>query len=479
MNIFESMAHALLAEHGRRLFRRDFTHSSSYGFETTFWKIALLCYGKDFYKLPQKMNLPLPAREPTTFAFPAFTVEGSMHLGIPLPELLLYPTVSGYNHRYTPIHLGTGLLLFGGSYEEADELLQVDFMKKLWPLGRKPEEFSSQTVINPFKPEDVGRKPYDIRLFWKGENGDHFHLFDELGSALWFPTEYVERGVTNVSTELWFHSIYILANLDARFSNLRASAARRQLHATAIGKRHTYSYLAKYIRFTSKNSADSYIRGSDKGVAAVAACFRADADPETMAIGLRILATSKSETLDNAYRYIGRALTYEDLALLAPQHALTILRSVHFDIVKDAIATRSQDLSSMFFKLPANRMKEVMDCMSPVGRDDKWFPDTPMGNENLFNSTTLSEPRDHKAEWDKHMRPLISKYVEAKMWRKRLLDIADPDVAFLALMREVAKDDDPVPRDAIMNVLVSHPNAGGILEHVREQPVLPQAYSRL
>lgn len=477
MNIFESIAHALIGEHGRRLFRRDYHSGSTYGFETSFWKIALLCYGKDFYKLPQKTNMAPPSREPKTFSFPAFTVEGSMHLGIPLPELLLYQTVGGYEHRFTPIHLATGLLLYGGDYYEADELLQIEFMKKLWPEGRPPSDFVNQTTVNPYKPEEVGRKPYDIRLFQKDES--NYMLFDELGSALWFPTELVEHSVGSVATELWFHSIFVLSNLDPRYDKLRTQAARRQLFATSTGKKETYRKLATYIRQATKSDATSYVRNKNVGVAAVASCFRGDADAEMMASGLRIIATATSDNLQQAYRYIGRPLTYEDLELLAPQHALTILRNAPYELVKDVIATNGEKLSSLFFKLPSNRLKEVMDCMSPNGREDKWFSDTPEGNDSLVSSTTPLDTKGHKDTWSSIMQPYIARYIEARAWRKQLLDIAAPDVAFLALMYAVAGDEDPVPRDAIWNVLVSHPNAGGILEHVKMNPVKVSTYSRL
>lgn len=492
MNIFESMAHALIGEHGRQLFRRDHTSSSTYGYGTKFWRIALLCYGKDFYMLPKRLGLSVKNPEAkdanSKFAFPAFTTKCTALLGIPLTEMFLYPSIGGYQHQYTPLHLSIGLRRFGppSVQAEADELMQLDFMKKLWPTGRKPEDFASQTMVCPYRPEDFGLKPYDLRALFQ-DDGTEF-IVDELGNAAWFPEEYVTNILDRVSVELWYNSAYKLARCSTSFHALRERASKKQLYVTALGKRDTYEKLAKYIRHTTKSSAAAFVGRHDIGVAVVAGAFRADANTETMVRALRTLGTAKSEVLEASYRYIGRPLTYDDFKPLTPGCALTILRNVHFDLVKDVITERSQDLSALFFKLPNDQLKDVMDCMSPregygaqnIGGRQKWYPDTPEGNDALFNLSQMTKTEfDIKAEWDDYMKPLITQHVETREWRKELLDIADPDAAFLAVTRYTAKPDDPVPHDALDNVLRSHPNASMLIEHVQRHPLFTESYAAL
>lgn len=495
MNIFESMAHALIGEHGRSLFRRDYS-SNTYGYGTKFWRIALLCYGKNFYSLPKRLGLTVRNPEAkdanSTFAFPDFTAKNTAVLGIPLPEMFLYPTMGDFSHRFTPLHFSTGLLKFAPKtlHHEAAQLRDLEFMKRLWPLGRKPEDFATTATLNPYRPEDFGLEPYELeKLQW--EDGQRL-IIDELGNAAWFPQKYVEPILDLVSVDLWYNSVFKLARTNKDFVPLREKASRKQLYALALAKRDTYTRLAKYIRHVPFDVAKSYL-SRDLGVAQVAGAFRGDAPQAMMTSGLRALATVKSESAQMSYRYIGRPLTYEDLAPLHPSYLLTILKCVKFELVEDVIRTHSEQLSSLLFKIPNSKMKEVMDCMSPdSGRDsfyrdydlkedaDKYYPDTPEGNDRLFNLTSMSKDElDLHGEWDSYMKPLITQHVETRMWRDTLLGMVDPDVAFLAVTRYTAKPDDPVPHDAIDNVLRSHPNASMLIEHVQRHPLFTEGYPSL
>jgi len=476
MNVFESMAHAIIGEHGRALFRHQYTSTlSTFGYGIKFWKTVLLCYGKELYNLPKKMNLTPGQNGPVhmkEFGFPAFTMEKCVELGVPIPELYTYKTVGNYSTKYTPLHLGTALLRFGSgkdAWRDADQILDIEFEKKLW-VGRKAEDFVNSPFLNPYSPHDVGRRPFEKADLY---DGDKPIVIDEMGNAAWFPVGYYEDVLLNVQPDRWAGWMYVYSKRFPELLPLQARGAVSILHNLPSGKSDTYTRLAKQIRCVAPKAARAFWNGKHVGVLAVASAFRADSTPEEMAEGLRWIAVSKSSNMEMSYRYIGRALTFDDFALLAPQHALTILSNVNYEVVREVISKDSERLAGLFFKLPSSQMKAVANCMSVSGREEKWYPDTERGNDLLYNLTAMStvEEKSSTAEWDALMRPLVSKYLETRAWRKQLLDLVDPDVAFLTLTWALAASDDPVPKDAIENVLRSHPHAAGVMDLVRQHPM--------
>lgn len=473
MNVFESFAHALLQEHGRSVFGQQF-YSSSYGihgYATTFWKNALLSYGQKFYMLPRLMGIKEP--EKGTYGFPAFTVAQSLELGIPLPEMLMYKTMGGYDHQYTPIHLATGLHVFGHGIpkSEAEELLQVTYMKKLWPK-RTPQDFASQSAVNPYTPEMLGFKPYTEALLRQDPDDPEspYVIIDELGNAAWFPLTYTKNIVKTVDAELWFHTAWTLSHVSPRLAELKPFAAYPLLQRTRTGRRwRAYEGEAKYSRAVTLQQFMRYF-GDIKGVSRSTGCFRSDVDSETMAVGLRVLAASDSASMEKAFQFIGRPLTYGDLKELTATHVLEILRCCNYETVRGVIETHSEELSALLFRAPANLLKLVSDCMNInlESRAKNWYPDTIEGNHDLLTSTKLGGKKyDPFLNWQTFMQPKMAKYVERRVWRDRLLSMADPDVAFLALTYCTAQADSPVPVAALRNVLLSHPNIGPILEHVQ------------
>lgn len=477
MNIFESMAHTIIGEHGRQLFRQQWTTSGPYGYSVKFWRTVLLCYGKEIYNLPKRLNLTpgsVGSTKATDFGYPAFTMAKCLELGIPLPELYTYRTVGDYNTKYTPLHLGTALLRFGAgdeSREDANAILDIEFMKRLW-IGRTAESFVNSPYLNPYRPSDVGRKPLERGDLYDGEKPI---VIDEMGNAAWYPTDYLENVLSLVQPDRWAGWMYVYARQFSELSGLQARGATSILNNLPSGKSDTYTRLAKQIRAVLPRTARAFWNSKHAGVLAVAAAFRADSTPAEMAEGLRWIAVSKSSNMETSLRYIGRALTFEDLSLLAPQHALPILRNVNYEVVRETIKTDSERLAGMFFKLPSSQMKTISNCMSIAGREEKWYPDTRSGNDLLYNLTTMSQlEASSTTEWDGLMKPIVLKYLETRAWRKELLNIVDPDVAFLLLTWALAKPDDPVPRDAIENVLRSHQHYAGLLLHMNKNPMVWQ-----
>lgn len=474
MNTYESFAHALIQEHGRSLLQRNHYVGNPYGYSVKFWKNVMFSYGGKLYTLPRTMGLNEPK---DGFAFPAFTMKGCIELGIALPELMLFKTVGEYSHLYTPIHLGTALIIFGNSRfaDEADRLLQVDFMKKLYPK-RSVQDFATQSFVNPYTPEYVKRKPYSLTLL-RADPDDFASpemVLDELGNAAWFPLEYVKNNLKTVDPELWLHTARKLAHIPS-LAQLKNEAAYKLLvrDGAANGRRHnTYRKVADHARAVTLEQFTRYI-AQVKGVQKVAGCFRADVDAETMNTGLRVLAQSNSASLDKSYELIGRPLTYEDVEGIKSTNLLTLLRNCHFDTIRSLIASDSERLSAMLFNIPPSLLRAASDCMTEnlPQRPKKWYPDTEAGNYELTNHTAPSTPDalDPYHEWRSKMQPLISLYLERRDWRDELLEITEPDVLFLVLTLETASEGDPVPRQAIMNVLRSHPNIGPIIEMVKEK----------
>lgn len=472
MNIYESMAHTLLSEHGRELFTGRNSNYSSYTMKlSAFWELALMAYGSNFYELPKRLGLP--TRNDNKYSFPAYQIDKVMPLGISPTEALFYPSMGNYQHQYTPIHLASAMLSFC-RYEpdikaEAEEMLKIGFMKRLWgEKGRKADDFASSAVPNPCRPEDFGKKPYDLEQL-KTTSSDDFYYLDELGNMFWFPREYVEAATKNVSVDMWLSRFTQLSRYHGRWGDVVESWSYRKLVNLPFGKSNSYSQIARYLRQVSATNARAYYRSVAGTVGGVTTIFRADATAEEMGLGLRMLANSKSSNMEASYSFIGRELTYEDVKGLRAPQLLTIINNVHWDVIRRLVDNNHEELCSILFTLPAERYTAAMSCLQEPKlprRGGKWFPDTEEGNLGL----SMGSSETVRVAWERTMKPLAERYATMRRWRNRLLDLADPNVAFLALMCWRTTKEDPVPHTAIENVLRSVPEAMAIQEHLLAYP---------
>lgn len=452
MPIYESLAHALIQEHGRGLFLKNTTHSNELG--NKMWRWLLIAYGRKLYDLPREMGLPqVKTSFPSglkEYSFPSLTVQASLGLGISPLELYTYPTMGGFNHAYTPIHVACGLLKFGHEQEEvAKRLLHPNYLKGAYP-SRTGQDFATNSDANPYGPQHFGMEPYLPEDFLKADGT--MHIVDELGNAAWFPKQYITQALRQVPAAQWVTKLLELRAMHGRWEKrLQAAAA-----ALVKGAAHTRDK-AVYLRTASADYARSYLKGVS-GVSEMLWAARADATTTEMAKGLRVISSTDTKPVREMYQYIGRPLTPQDFAELQPKQALKILYYAPMDVVAGAIASDSGALASKFFTLTTREhLPMVSNSMSKHGdRTPRWYPDTAESNVNALNRSSTEELR---AAWDERMKSAIQQYETAKEWRDRFTAVAEPAVLFLALMCWASTEDDPIPHNAILNVLRAHPSA--------------------
>lgn len=471
MTVYESMAHALLNQHSRHIFT-NINPPTIHGFAQRFWRWVLIAYGERLYDLPGEMGLPPLANHTSRYGFPLISIEKGICCGLAPTKLLKFPTITGFHHQYTPIHIGTALLKFGREedIDEADTLLSTSFMRSVYP-GRTASQFTNSAFVNPYGPEDVGRKPFDIELLTRPD-GD-IHILDEFGNSAWFPTQYVEKILGRVEPVFWYYRLCEMDAVHGKWTGMVQSAAASMLRPKKDGPRMEYKNTANYLRHVRRSVADHYYRELH-GVRESLCIVRGDASVAEMHRGLRALALSLNDRTKEIFRFLGRPLTLEDFQGLTPKQALTILYYAPYDAVKDVITTSSNALGTMFFTLTdKDLLWKVTNSMSThTDRVRGWFPDTADGN--LDSTQPNMQPRGRQGvidTWTTTMTKLVDIYGRAKEWRDELVDLAQPDVLLLALCRMAAsQESDPLPLIAIENVLRSHPNIVPIQETIARMP---------
>jgi hypothetical protein len=462
MTVYESLAHALLNEHGRGLFTGTSFSNTLYGFSTKMWRWLLAAYGEKLSELPAQMGLPAVPNRPAPYNFPTYTIDRTLRLGIPLKEVMQIEAVRGYTSLHTPIQIATGLMEHGTVIEEleAEEILQFEFLRKFYK-NHSAQQFVSAVTSNPYAPTRFGLQPYPIELLLDHEQRPI--PLDSLGSAAWFPKEYLKKMLHQVEVPLWYGHLCRLNTQFGQWTDMVGSASYKMLYGPT--KHDRASGAARYIRNLPAGNAEDYFRrltGVREGLRIV----RHDASVETMASGLKAIVGSARN--DDYYTLIGRALTIEDFRALTPKTALLTLYSVNYEVVRSLIEHHSEELGALFFTLTGkNDLPMVMNSMSPhAGRAKAWHPDTPEGNVEAFDSSSKT-PRE---TWDAQMKPLIEDYIRARDWRHHIIELGEPAVIFLALMLWASQPTDPVPRPAITSVLRSHHSISLIEEAFQKMP---------
>lgn len=468
MNVYESLAHVLIQEHGRNLFLGRH-HSNYNSIGNKFWRWLLLVYGRELYNLPRKMALPDPeevsglARK---YGFPAFTLVQSMRAGISPLELYSYPSMGGFDHTYTPVHVGTALLKFGVDQGElAKKLMDPEFLKATYP-HREATSFAQNSDTNPYRPADFGLQPINTESFIREDLSAH--VVDELGNAAWFSVDYVKQVLRMVPPAHWYGKLCELHSLHGLWGAALEKAALSLLSSAPVNKHSGHKNHINYIRGVSAESARFALKKCD-GVREVLWIARSDTTPKEMAKGLRVLTTTSTGPVQEARQYIGRALTLEDFAELTPRQALSVLYYAPYGAVEEVIAKNSEELSAMFFTLTTKEhLPMVSNSMSKHNdRSRNWYPDTIEGNLKALMRGT---PEEIRKRWDDRMGPLVSSYERNKEWRDRYLMLAEPAVLFLALMRWKSTDKDPVPIVTIDNLLRAHHNIVEVQRTLEEMP---------
>lgn len=479
MSIYESMALAQANEHGRGLFTGKGHNTKPYGFQSKFFRWLLIAYGEGLYELPRTMGLdPIgSAGRKLPWNFPAFTIAQTMKTGIAPSEAMQYPTMGGFEHQYTPIHLGTALLKFGHDVDrtEADKLLSLTFLKKVC-ADKAANAFASHSYINPYKPEDVGRAQYDAELLVDTKSAPY--VLDELGNAAWFPDEYLRAVLHTVESAHWYSRLCQLHVVHGRWKPMLESAAYALLTRGNSARKTEYRSATNYLRNLTPGQAAAY-RKQLTGVREILLVVRADTPPEHMARGLKALVTNQNTRTEEVMRYIGRPLTLDDLRPLKPKVLLDVLYYLPYAAIEEVATTRREELASMLFTLTdAKSMPLLMNSMVPhASRERKWIPDTPAGNVQVTSMSEFSAESVQKT-WDDHMKPLIDDYDRAKQWRDELVQHAPPEVLFLSLMRwgPRGSEEAPVADVALENVLRSYPT---ITEVQNVLNAMPETVGRL
>lgn len=481
MTIQETVAHALINEHCRDLFlnKASSTHSV-YGFRTRFWRLLMLAYDERLFELPHQLGLdpPAPGRA-VPFNYPAFTLSQTMRLGIAPTKAMLYPIMGGFDHQYTPIHIATAMLRHGAAvnHEEAHQLLTVSFMKKAYPT-RSASQFAAHAFINPYRPEDLGLKPFDAELLFTPDRSPI--ILDELGNAAWFPVSYIERILAVTENAHWYSPLVKLNGVHGLWHPLVHRASSKLLHGKRESANHEYRNTTTYLRNASPTTAREWLSKVD-GVRRILNVVRRDATPKEMALGLSTIIANQNPRTEEMFRYIGRELTVEDFAAMKPAAALRALYFAPYDAVAQAIKDSSIDIGSMFFALTdPNTLPLVTSCMSQHGsREKKWFPDTVEGKHDLSMQTDTS-PEKLKETWTNAFKPFIDDYDRAKEWRDELVQLASPDVLFLALLRGAAPlPEDPIPTIVVDNALRSVSNITEIQNVIKTMPSAIKSLSAL
>lgn len=469
MNVYESLAHVLIQEHGRSLLLNRY-HSSYSGLSNKMWRWLLLAYGKRLYDLPKEMSLPEPDAAfggVRKYSFPALTLVQSMRAGISPLELYSYSSMGGFEHTHTPIHVATALLKFGkDQLELAQALLTPAFLKATYP-SRESTSFAQNSDTNPYRPADFGMQPIPTEELVT----DDFktHVVDELGNAAWFPVDYVKKVLRPVPPAHWYGKLCELQSLHGLWEPMLHSAALSLLNNAPTNNHSGHWNRINYIRGVSEDAARDYMKKDSGGVREVLWATRGDVTAAEMAKGLRILANVTTRPVQEARQYVGRAVTLEDFEQLTAKQALSVLYYAPYAAVEDVIARHSEKLASLFFTLTTKEhLPMVTNSMSKHNdRAKNWYPDTHDGNMQALMRGTVEEI--HK-RWDDRMLPVVQAYERNKEWRDRYLMLAEPAVLFLALMRWKSVDKDPVPTVSIDNMLRSHHNIVSVQHALEEMP---------
>jgi hypothetical protein len=246
-----------------------------------------------------------------------------MRLGIAPTKAMLYPTMGGYDHQHTPIHIATAMLRHGmeADADEARQLLTVAFMRKVYPT-RSASIFATQAYVNPYQPSDFGLKPFDIELLYAPDKSPY--VLDELGNAAWFPLQYVEKLLQTTENSHWFWSLCKLNALHGLWTDTIHRASAKLLRAKRENANSEYRNSTSYLRNASPDQARAWL-GQVEGVRRILNVVRADATAEEMATGLSAIIASQNKKTEEMFRYIGRELTVEDFAKMRPKAALMSL----------------------------------------------------------------------------------------------------------------------------------------------------------
>ena len=481
MSVAESLVHALLNEFGRGLFLNKTStttygqYATVHGFASKMWKWLLVSHGERIYDLPREMGLsPLEEARKLPYNFPAYSIASVMRWGLAPSEALTFPTMTGHTSLYTPLHLATALLEFGLHEErdEAERLLDVAFLHDVDKTT--PASFMSHTFICPYTPSRYGLRPFELESLRDGTGS--LIALDKLGSAMWFPRDYVLEMSKKVEAAQWYaHACRLNIVHGGQWTDLVQKAAQRMLtNSKDVSGRTGYKNSTNYLRNAEAGFAEAHMKWLT-GARQALRVVRHDATPEQMATGLRAIVAGSSERIEEVYQYIGRPLAIADFELLKPPTALQALYFAPYDAVKDVIATHSTELGAMFFALTDTKLHLVTNCMSPhQSRPSAWFPDTDDGNMNLLLGSK-SGRQGLIDEWNKTMKNLVDEYMLAKAWRDLFIGYGEPAVLFLALMLWASKPDDPVPRPAIENILRSHHNITLLQQHIEAMPTILMA----
>lgn len=458
MTPHETFAHALINEHGRRVFLQDHLSSLYFGgFPTRFWRYLLLAYGKRVYDLPTELGLE-PTSETKPFAYPAYTLGQTLRLGIAPTEAIFYKTMGDYSRQFTPIHIGTAMLLYGAEqdYAEARRLLKVDFLKKVY-VGRKASEFAGEIFINPHGPAAVGMKVFDEELLFDDATP---YILDGIGNAAWFPDRYVTQVLNTTNNSHWYGHLIILNKLHQRWEKL--------LQATSYSKVHDWSSSKDYrdktiqLRHCSPRGARTWMDKAT-GVSQILRIVRADSTPRDMATGLSTLFTADNSRTEKVLEYIGRPLTVEDFEAMTSKLALKTLYYAPFGAIADVVKTHSSALGAMLFTLTDRKYLPLLtECMLPRAGRPEWLP----ADHDLDVMGTQD------VRWDENMKGAAEDYSAAKKWRDEFLQLAPPEILFMALLRWAHPEErDPLPHVAIDNMLRSWPNITQVQDMIKVMPI--------
>ena len=461
MNIYESLASAIIVEHGAG----TFCSTNYWGTGTNnrlgkaFWAWLTAAFGDEVSELPPRYRLPRPNNG---YTIPTLAVSEALSIGLPLERALSPQAVCTWDHSV--IDFATALLKHGGPArrEMALSLLTPEFLLGAYsgPAEISAFEFAqAPKLLNPYTPADFG-----LEKLSPGLDPDcsglppGFRYVDSIGSGAWFTERYLHLVLqSSSSAETWFSTARIQAERNpTTWAPLVKTAARRLLYKT--GSETNYERCAKYLNCVDSGIARDWLR-QQTGASVLLWAALPDATTAEMAKGLKVIAQTSTPPVRRSLGYIRRDLTIEDFRRLTPLGALRILYFAPYARVQGVIQSHHNELSSMFFAL-TKEMKMVTDCMLDHS------------NRVVHREFTVQETSESAvAKWDAWASATATGYVYGRAWRNRLLEACEPSVAFLALALRFGENQPGViPLEAIRSVLQSYPNQDAVFSIIDTCP---------
>lgn len=463
MNIYESLASAIVVDHGAVTFNgQSWSRAGNIGNKlgAPFWHWLLVAYGEDLCNLPVRYKIPLPTTK-TTHEYPELRSKVMLGLGLDADAVCWSKMSVGFtDSAYTVLGIATALLRYGGPElrPTACKLLDPALLLKVYPEHSTQEFVRTPTEINPYKPSDFGLAPLPLTAFLDERK---VRMVDSIGNAAWFDEKYLQHCLQHSNPAHLFGPLRDLQSHDRE-----AWAAYAQQNAvrflTTIRDVKDYKRVAEYLHLAGPTEARRWLHRQN-GASKVLWSSLADAAPAEMAQGLATAAVSTSGVMVEQYKRVGRKLTIEDFRELSPLQALRVLYHVPFECVEDVIKEHNTELGSMFFA-QTKHLDMVTDCMTPHGKRGAWDP-------AWKRVSCRANQKSVAASWEEWAKPMVAEHLSAKAWRERLLAACEPSVAFLAQALHFGERAKMLlPLVAIETVLHSYPNIDTVMEIVKEAP---------